>query len=344
MGLGATGSRAGRPGPVLPLSPSLARRPQRQNGVHGTVNRYRPTKEQVDGPWAVTGAKLDPDAVMDRELARVEAHMTELCETTGPTVTAAAVRDHLAAGGQRFRARLALDAGRRLGLPPDRRVAIASASELLHNASLVHDDIQDGDTERRDRRAIWAEYGSCVGICVGDLFLSAAYAALAGAHANTAELLVHAHSRVATAIDGQTADLRAAPGMSDINTYFSIAGAKSGGLLALPLELSLLAVGRRDALAMAAAAAEAFAIGYQIVDDLADRHDDCLREQLNILTVLAAGGEPDPAAAATALAITCFDDSLATSCNLPAASGTLVGQRARSLRRAVNASTTGVPA
>lgn len=287
---------------------------------------------------------MDAGVVVEREIARVEAQMFELCLPPGTGDMAAAIQDHLGAGGKRFRARLALDAGFRLGLAPGERVALASASELLHNASLVHDDIQDGDTDRRGRLAVWVHYGRGVAICVGDLFLSAAYAALAQSGGNTAELLAHVHGRVASVIGGQTADLRAAPAASDPDTYCGIAGAKSGGLLGLPLELALLAAGRREALAGAAEAARQFAVGYQIADDLADSDRDRLQDQLNIVAVLTAAGEPAPAVAAAELAIARFDAAITAARALPNASATLLSRQARTMRVQVAASTPAVSA
>ncbi|WP_290653354.1 polyprenyl synthetase family protein [Aquisalimonas sp.] len=45
----------------------------------------------------------------------------------------------------------------------------AAACELLHNASLVHDDLSDGDTVRRGQPTIWHLYGSDITLCTGDL-------------------------------------------------------------------------------------------------------------------------------------------------------------------------------
>ena len=70
--------------------------------------------------------------------------------TTATTATAADVgRYHLKSGGQRMRARLALHASVALGLSQADAVSIAAAVELLHNASLIHDDLQD-----RDRKSV----------------------------------------------------------------------------------------------------------------------------------------------------------------------------------------------
>lgn len=193
---------------------------------------------------------------------------------------AVAAAQHLGAGGRRIRARLALDAAAHLGLSARAAVAIATTCELLHNASLIHDDLQDRDEHRRGRQTVWKSFGADVAICAGDLLLSCAYAALAElddpAHlAQLAPMMRTMHLRTSAAIHGQAADLshRTRP-IATIDAYFQIVAGKSGALLSLPLELALLASGDAAACAPARAAAEAFAIGYQIADDLDDLDKD----------------------------------------------------------------------
>lgn len=204
---------------------------------------------------------------------------------------------HLLAGGRRVRAHLALAAGLALGLSKADAVCIASCAELLHNASLVHDDIQDRDVVRRGQAAVWSQYGSNLAICTGDFLLSAAYGVLCTISQPLLlpAMLTLLHQRTATAIDGQCADLATLGGQSEgLAAYLQIATAKSGALLSLPLELALLVAGRSDAASMARQACENLAVSYQIVDDLQDLDadsvpvDGCVdqTQSLNIVFVL----------------------------------------------------------
>ena len=61
--------------------------------------------------------------------------------------------------GKALRPALALLSARAAGAPPERGVTAAVAVELVHNFSLLHDDIMDRDTERRHRRTVWAVFG-----------------------------------------------------------------------------------------------------------------------------------------------------------------------------------------
>lgn len=201
---------------------------------------------------------------------------------------------HLAAGGQNIRARLALHAATACGLSEADGVVLATVAELLHNASLVHDDVQDHTELRRGCNAIWVTFGADVAVCAGDLMLSAAYAALAGLSDPTAlpALLTLVHDRVSTAIKGQCADLsEGAAGETDVGRYEAIAAAKSGALLSLPLEMVFTAAGKEGLAVQARVAAERFAIGYQIADDIQDLGRDARAQEgaLNIVLVLGTG-------------------------------------------------------
>lgn len=213
------------------------------------------------------------------------------------SVAAEASIYHLASGGQRVRARLALNAGIVVGLAHDDAVSIAVTSELLHNASLIHDDLQDEEDMRRGRRTVWSLYGAKVAICAGDLLLSSAYGYLSefSDSRKLNQLMRLVHARTAKVIHGQCADLVAqTTKVKDVAHYEAIAAAKSGALLGLPLELALVASGHDEAAEAGRAAAEAFAVGYQIADDIADLQSDRGSSEkpaaLNIVLVLEAAG------------------------------------------------------
>ncbi len=264
-------------------------------------------------------------------IEQVEQRMLDLVlQGTGEAGKAAAY--HFSAGGSRVRALLALQAARALALRDHEAIAIATACELLHNASLVHDDLQDRDVVRRGRDAVWHRYGEAAAICVGDLLLSAAYAALAGTGSHAAALMARMHQRVAAVIGGQCDDI-AMQGrtLDSLAAYEQVAQGKSGPLLILPLELALALAGRTDAIATAAEAGSLFAIGYQIADDLEDVERDALNEELNIVAVLAAAGEPQPLACARELAVTRFRQAHAAASALPSNCGALLAEQA--LRR-----------
>ena len=83
-----------------------------------------------------------------------------------------------AAAGKRIRPLLCLLACEAVGGNPAEALQAAAAIEILHNFSLVHDDIEDGDETRRHRPTIWALWGVPQAINVGDGMFALAFAAL----------------------------------------------------------------------------------------------------------------------------------------------------------------------
>lgn len=272
---------------------------------------------------------------LESALQQVEQRMRTLArQGTGHAGAAAAA--HLDAGGGRVRARLALHAALSLRRPRAEAVAIAAACELLHNASLVHDDLQDRDPLRRGQPAVWRAHGDAAAICIGDLLLSCAYAALSECGPQAACLIATTHQRVSAVIRGQCSDL-ALKGRTDVSlaTYEEVAAGKSGPLLSLPIELALLLAGEAQQGPRAIQAASLFAVAYQMTDDLADVERDALNEELNVVAVLAAAGVVAPLHAAAQLALKRFAEAKAVALSLPAGVGTLLAdlaeQRIRSL-------------
>ncbi|MBX9769053.1 MAG: polyprenyl synthetase family protein [Bdellovibrionales bacterium] len=85
---------------------------------------------------------------------------------------------HFGTGGKKLRARLALAATKVLGGSEASAMAWASACEILHNATLIHDDVQDGDRLRRGQPTVWAKYGVAQAINAGDSCLVFPFLAL----------------------------------------------------------------------------------------------------------------------------------------------------------------------
>ncbi len=224
-------------------------------------------------------------------LADIEAEIARVV-WRDPSIVAEAAQYHFSAGGARTRARMGLEAALGLGLSGQTAITCALAPELLHNASLVHDDLQDGDTMRRQKPSVWAQYGKDVAISTGDLLISAAYRTIA-MHPHPALALCTMHDAIATTIRGQARDCSI--GLATPEDHESIAADKSGPLLALPVQLALIAAGvchDDDAIR----AGRAIAIAYQTLDDLLDRADDQIHGVTNIcLSLQATGLSPDAA-------------------------------------------------
>ncbi len=252
-------------------------------------------------------------------------------------VCLSAAKYHLAAGGHKIRARLSLEAGLALGMQRQDILIIAAVCELLHNASLIHDDIQDGDIVRRDVESVWKKFGVSVALCTGDFLLSAAYGVLANFSdvKLIPQLIATIHQRTSTVIQGQCADISYKnKQLCSVSAYQKIAISKSGALLSLPLELALRASQHTEFLSNARAAAESFAIAYQIADDLSDIDKDAECHSLNIIFVLKAAGETkNPIQIAQSLALHHLQEATNLATKLPHNSGVLMVELALQLKQ-----------
>lgn len=237
------------------------------------MNAATSTSQSMPGSLrAVPSSSSDLQAL----LAEVESHMAALAGDPLRDDGARMIHEHLRDGGKRLRARLALCACEALGGRGEDALGWASAVELLHNASLVHDDIQDGDRTRRGRPALWARYGAAQAINAGDLLLMLPFRALreypAALQASLAQLLAEYAEQT---VRGQIAELAltATPdkGWSD---YFRAASGKTGTLFALPVrgaaEIAGLRAEEADQLARAFGS---IGVLYQLQDDLLDLFD-----------------------------------------------------------------------
>jgi geranylgeranyl pyrophosphate synthase len=274
----------------------------------------------------------------------VEQRMLELIDPNGRkddadrSDSSRAAAYHLASGGQRVRARLALSSGKTLGLSDADSISIASCVELLHNASLIHDDLQDGEQYRRGIETVCAAYGKHIAICTGDLLLSAAYAALS--YFSNPRLLPRlmslVHERTSVVISGQCAGLTpTGNAAADMALYEKIAAEKSGSLLSLPIELALVGAGKHSWVDAARRAADHFAVGYQIVDDMEDVAQDTDSHAVNAVLVLKASEQGDLQRAvskAREYGLRHLTQAISGGGSLPGGSGDLLQELAQKLR------------
>lgn len=112
-------------------------------------------------------------------------------------------------GGKSVRAGLAVLSAAAAGAPPRVGVAGAVAVELVHNFSLLHDDVIDGDEQRRHRATVWTIWGVPEAILAGDAMVVAAQQALIDSgSARALDALRLLQSATSSIIHGQFEDIR----------------------------------------------------------------------------------------------------------------------------------------
>ncbi len=271
----------------------------------------------------MTTINTDSGSNLESLLQANELFMQQAIGEVAAERLASVIRYHLESGGARLRAKLALSAGTALSLNKDICLALAASCELIHNASLLHDDIQDGDKMRRGREAAWFKYDVNSALCAGTLMLSAAYRAISQVTVHATQLLAHLHQRTSDLISGQSLDLTSKTQHLNVKTYLDIAKGKSGSLLALPFELVMISADQTAAIPIAKAAGESFAVAYQIADDLSDEQDDLSQHKNNILSVLHDKGldRPNALTQANQLANDHLNQAINYASQLPANSG-----------------------
>ena len=114
--------------------------------------------------------------------------------------------------------------------------------ELLHNASLIHDDLQDADRQRRGAPAVWAKFDKPTALLLGDAMIAASFEALTGGAApRLAEQVRLLSSCITGLASGQCSDgARGEPLPRTIAAYEALSRAKTGLLFTLPAELVML--------------------------------------------------------------------------------------------------------
>ena len=148
-----------------------------------------------------------------RELQLVEATLDEVlpCVTERPAVLSEAMRYAVGSGGKRIRPLICLYSALAVGGQPEDAKYPAAAIEILHNYTLVHDDLpaMDNDTERRGKPTVWAKFGEANAILAGDALLALAYRVAAKAPRNVAAIVGVLGEKGVGVVQGQVEDVEA---------------------------------------------------------------------------------------------------------------------------------------
>jgi geranylgeranyl diphosphate synthase, type I len=149
--------------------------------------------------------------------------------------------------GKRIRPALCLFAAEAVGGSASSAIPGAVAVELVHNFSLVHDEVQDHDAERHHRPTVWALLGEGQAINVGDFLFTRAIRALteapgaAGPRLAALSVLMRA---IESMVAGQWDDIAfESRERVSVEEYIAMSARKTGALLSAPLEVGALLAG-----------------------------------------------------------------------------------------------------
>ena len=201
-----------------------------------------------------------------RLLERTEARLGEVAEGHGTELGRHATGT-LSAGGKRLRPMLVfLCSG---GDEEGRLVAAASAVELLHMATLVHDDVLDRAPLRRGKATVFAEGGRLAATATGDLLFSRAFAELASTGSEDA---VRALSSASSALARGELMQRADAWKPDVTPerYLERCRLKTASLFEASCRLGALLGGRPELADSVGRFGERVGLAFQMLDDVLD--------------------------------------------------------------------------
>ena len=205
-------------------------------------------------------------AGVPRLMERLEERMAAITSGYGPDLVRHA-GETISAGGKRLRPLLVFLAA---GVPPpetDGLVRAAVAVELVHSASLVHDDVLDRAALRRGRPSVMAAGGREQATATGDLLFARAFAELAGGGCEEA---VRSLSRASSALSRGELMQRADAWSADVSAsrYLERCRLKTGVLFRAACELGAIEGG--GTIEALGSFGERIGIAFQLLDDVLD--------------------------------------------------------------------------
>ena len=196
---------------------------------------------------------------------------------TAPARLYEALRWSVFAGGKRFRPALVLAVGTAFGAGAEKLLTTASAVEMIHTYSLIHDDLpaMDDDDLRRGRATCHVKFDEATAILAGDIMQTLAFQAIAGDAHLSAQIKVKLISELAVAaarmVDGQQLDLDGEGRTVSIEDLENIHQNKTGAMICASARSgAVIAEATEKELAAVSGYASKLGLLFQITDDLLD--------------------------------------------------------------------------
>jgi geranylgeranyl pyrophosphate synthase len=237
---------------------------------------------------------------VDEALANVQQRMRDAAASGVPLVQQAA-RHIIDAGGKRLRPRLLFHAyGAAGGLRLEEALPLGVAIELIHTATLVHDDINDHSALRRGRVTVNAKWGRTIALLTGDFLFTRAYSLMAPQGDRFNQLLASACSAL---VEGEVLQaVVAKSGQYDRDNYVRIISLKTAALFSCAARLGGLKAGAPEEHVEALGTyGHNLGLAFQIVDDVLDitgdpgvtgkpAHEDAGQHKLGLVALARENG------------------------------------------------------
>ena len=205
---------------------------------------------------------------VQEQLQLVEARLHAQADDRHPDLRAA-LEQILSAGGKRIRPTLGLLVGNMLGAPEQRLVTLGAAVELLHTATLVHDDLIDGSLLRRGMPTLNARWSPAATVLTGDFMF--ARAAKLAAETDHLPLMNRFAETLATIVNGELNQMFGSRGVISRENYYLRIYAKTASLFEMTTAAAaMISPAGADMIETMRQLGYELGMAFQMVDDVLD--------------------------------------------------------------------------
>ncbi len=240
-------------------------RSEPRTNLGGAICATAPTSESEDALTVLAILLRDDLEACNRAiLARMDSAVPMIPQLAAHIV---------AAGGKRIRPLLTLAAARLCGYPAlaggIRHVQIAACVELIHTATLLHDDVVDASALRRGLASANAVFGNKASVLVGDFLFARAFQIMVDD--GSPQVLAILAEAAATMAQGEVLQLTTQNDLATSDAvYLDVIEGKTAALFAAACQVGAVIAGRDDAATALAAFGRNLGMAFQLVDDALD--------------------------------------------------------------------------
>ena len=203
----------------------------------------------------------------------VDQRMLQILDKPAPVSLYEPMRYSVSSGGKRIRPILLLLSAEAVGSRIENALDAAVALELVHNFTLVHDDIMDNDDWRRGRQTVHKKWDESTAILAGDGLLVKAYVALAQVnYPRLQEIVQHFSQSILQVCEGQALDKEFESRETvSMDEYFEMIDKKTARLFSAACEIGgMIGGGNQEQVNALATYGRALGRAFQVQDDLLD--------------------------------------------------------------------------
>ncbi len=215
----------------------------------------------------------DLNVTLSHLQTEIEDGLSKLVKDLRPDELYDSVRYVIAGGGKRLRPVLSLLSAKIFDVSTQHAMSVALAVELVHNFSLVHDDIMDHADSRRGRESVHVLWDTETAILCGDVLLALATECISQARFSHQSNLTRVYGTMIRELcEGQALDMEI--GLKpDLTTddYLHMVDGKTGGLISASLEMGgIIGDANADVCMILRESGKSIGRAFQILDDLLD--------------------------------------------------------------------------